>query len=291
MVEDQELTAPRHVRDDALADEGVDEGAVLPVHACVGRERHPTAVEDVAVDLVIPGGGRRARRRRLEEVVLVPHAGNAPARLRLSAELAYDLHLEPGLLAQLANGSLGGGLSRLQPPAGHDRGERRLVGQVEDEQLVGARQRLLARDVDDDSRPSVQRACFALYARFFAWYSSSASGESTSPSVGCPGSSSSRGRDAEALPQHRAERLHLHLAEAGQLRDPLAQVGPVGGLAPDALGVAAVLLDHHGGEILHAPRHVAGEAVDRRLLAEDLLQPRRDRSPRSGRDRASPAAA
>ena len=30
----------------------------------------------------------------------------------------------------------------------------------------------------------------ALYARFFAWYSASASGESTSPSVGCVGATS-----------------------------------------------------------------------------------------------------
>jgi hypothetical protein len=30
----------------------------------------------------------------------------------------------------------------------------------------------------------------ALYARFFSWYSASASGESTSPSVGCVGATS-----------------------------------------------------------------------------------------------------
>jgi hypothetical protein len=39
-------------------------------------------------------------------------------------------------------------------------------------------------DVDQDAA-----RCFALYARFQPWYSTSFSGESTTPSVGCSGSS------------------------------------------------------------------------------------------------------
>src|SRR5947208_9791459 len=52
------------------------------------------------------------------------------------------------------------------------------------------------------------------------------------------------GRDAEALPEHGAECLDLHVAEAGETRDPLAQVGAVGRLAPDPARVAAVVLGH-----------------------------------------------
>ena len=50
-------------------------------------------------------------------------------------------------------------------------------------------------------RPAQTRARIAaLWARLPAWYSASASGESTSPSVGCPGTSGS----ASATPKRRA---------------------------------------------------------------------------------------
>ena len=79
-----------------------------------------------------------------------------------------------------------------------------------------------------------------------------------------------RHRVAVAPREHRRERLHLHLAEARQRLDPPLQVGGVRGVAPDAACVAAVLLGDDGAQLLHALGHVAREAMDRRLLAEDL---------------------
>ena len=58
-----------------------------------------------------------------------------------------------------------------------------------------------------------------------------------------------RDRDAEALREHGAERLDLHLAEAGQRADALAQVVAVGRLRPDARRVAAVVLGDGRGEL------------------------------------------
>ena len=78
--------------------------------------------------------------------------------------------------------------------------------------------------------------------------------------------------DAEPLREHRAERLDLHLAEAGELADPGGEVLRVGRLGPEPLRLPAVALLDEGGELLHALRHVPGEAVDRRLLAKGRLE-------------------
>src|SRR5204863_9441771 len=71
-------------------------------------------------------------------------------------------------------------------------------------------------------------------------------------------------------------------AEAGERRDPAAEVGSVGGLGPDACGVTAVVALDDLAELLHSARHRAREAVQRRLAAEDLFQlvgrQRRDRA-------------
>jgi len=135
--------------DGPLAYERVDEGAVLTVHLGVRRELHPPAPEHVVLDLVVPLGRRGARRGGLEEVVLA-RAEHAPPRRLPDPELPHDLDVEAGLLEQHADGRFSRRLVRLERPARDDRGERRLVGEVEDEQLVGARQRLLPSDVDDD---------------------------------------------------------------------------------------------------------------------------------------------
>ena len=74
--------------------------------------------------------------------------------------------------------------------------------------------------------------------------------------------------DAVLLREHGCERLHLHLAEARQRRDPLPQVVAVAGLGPESRRVAAVLLGDESGELLHARGHRAGKTVDGRLLAE-----------------------
>ena len=78
----------------------------------------------------------------------------------------------PGLLARLAHRRILDGLAFVDAAARHDGCELGLVGNVEDEELVGARLRVLTRDVDDDVRPSGQLRCariFALWARLAAW--------------------------------------------------------------------------------------------------------------------------
>src|SRR4051812_5254884 len=77
---------------------------------------------------------------------------------------------------------------------------------------------------------------------------------------------------AEALGQHGAQRLDLHLAEAGQRGQPPAQVVAVGRLGPHARRVAAVLVADVHRQRLDTLGHRAGEAVDRRLLAQDGLE-------------------
>jgi hypothetical protein len=93
--------------------------------------------------------------------------------------------------------------------------------------------------------------------------------ESTSPSVGCQGTRSSAADDAEALVEHRAERLDLHLTEAGQRLEVRAELrSPSAASRPDAARVAAVLVADVHCELVHARRHRSREAMDRGLLAE-----------------------
>jgi hypothetical protein len=53
------------------------------------------------------------------------------------------------------------------------------------------------------------------------------------------------------------------------------KVGTVLRLGPDARGVACIVLDERRAQVLRSPRHVAWESVERRLLAEDLVEPSR----------------
>jgi hypothetical protein len=94
----------------------------------------------------------------VKKVVLVPEPRHAPARLLDHAELARHANLEARLLEQLTHGCVLDRLARLEAAAGYDARKLRFVAKVEDQQLVGARLGLLPGDVDDDSRPSVQRA-------------------------------------------------------------------------------------------------------------------------------------
>ena len=91
-----------------------------------------------------------------------------------------------------------------------------------------------------------------LWMRFAAWYSASASAESTSPSVGCQGAEVLRGDDAEALGQHRTQRLDLHLAEPRERLEVRAQLGAVGGIGPHASGVAVVGVAEVRREVVHS---------------------------------------
>jgi Phosphotransferase enzyme family len=77
--------------------------------------------------------------------------------------------------------------------------------------------------------------------------------------------------DVEALREHRAQRCHLHLAEARQGGEATPEIGAVRCFRPDALRAPAVLVHDDRCELLHALRHVPGEAVHGRLLAEDTI--------------------
>jgi hypothetical protein len=92
--------------------------------------------------MVLPGLGRRLRRRGLHVV-----------RAFDLADPANEDGVEPGLLFDLAHGGLLDGLALLDAPAGNDCRELR---KVEDQELVGARLRVLARDVDGNRRAGSQ---------------------------------------------------------------------------------------------------------------------------------------
>jgi hypothetical protein len=64
--------------------------------------------------------------------------------------------VEPGLLFGFSHRGLLDGLALLDPAARHDGGEIRMLGKVEDEELVGTRDGVLARDVDGDWRARSQ---------------------------------------------------------------------------------------------------------------------------------------
>src|SRR5207249_7344884 len=78
--------------------------------------------------------------------------------------------------------------------------------------------------------------------------------------------------DPETLREYGGERPELHVTEPGQRGDATSQIGAVGRLRPESLGVPAVLLLHHGRQVLHALRHRAWEAMNRGLFPEDPLQ-------------------
>jgi hypothetical protein len=108
------------------------------------------------------------------------------------------------------------------------------------------------------------------------------------PSVWVPRDEAACGLEAEAQVEHRPERLDLHLAEPGKPREVGAQLVAVGGIGPDAGGVAVVAVADVHGEVMHASRHVAGEAVDGGPDAEDRLEV--GRRQRGGVDRAQALA-
>ncbi len=81
--------------------------------------------------------------------------------------------------------------------------------------------------------------------------------------------------DAEMERQHRAEARDLHRAEARERADALAEVRGIRGFGPDPLRLAVVLVGDDRAQLLHSSRHRAREPVDRRTLAEGVLELRR----------------
>jgi hypothetical protein len=72
------------------------------------------------------------------------------------ADHAYELDFDPRLLHDLADRGVLDGLALLKPSARDDCAELGIAWEVEDEQLVGPRLRVLARDVRRDWRPRPQ---------------------------------------------------------------------------------------------------------------------------------------
>ncbi len=145
-----------HVGNDAFANERVDEGTAQAPELGVRVDRRPTADDDVpglavlAGDLVLPGVGQSFGRGGLDEVV------GLSIRILDLPEHTENFDGQAGLFSSFPHGRLFDGLALLDPSAGEDRRVLRLAGHVEHEQLVGARQRVLARYVDGDGRAEPQ---------------------------------------------------------------------------------------------------------------------------------------
>ena len=97
-------------------------------------------------------------------------------------------------------------------PGSYRAADRRILAQAND---PGSRPGSFRVRTPRSSQPSVAARSSAFVARLPAWYEARASGESTSPSVGCFGMTASRpGQvDAEPLAEDRDERRGLHLAD------------------------------------------------------------------------------
>ncbi len=151
VVEDEQLVdtvaLARHVPDNPLADEGMDEVAALAPELEVGADRHPAAENRPVVTHVLPSLREKPGRLDLDIVAL---------RVLCHADLANELDVDSRLLHHLADRGLSDGLTRLDPAARHDRAVLRHPGDVEDEQLVETRLRVLARYVGGDRRAGSQ---------------------------------------------------------------------------------------------------------------------------------------
>ena len=89
VIEDEQLAAARHVRDDALADEGVDEVAALSPDLGVRAHGNPAAQNRPVFTDVLPRSPAAACRLELDVVA---------DRVLADADNADELDLDPGLL-------------------------------------------------------------------------------------------------------------------------------------------------------------------------------------------------
>jgi hypothetical protein len=80
------------------------------------------------------------------------------------AERPDETDVDAGLLLDLPDSRLLDLLPRLDAAAGNDCAELRLLRKVEDEELVEARDGVLARDVDGDGRAGSQLDCARILA-------------------------------------------------------------------------------------------------------------------------------
>jgi hypothetical protein len=162
-VEHEKVGAPSHEGDDAFAQERIQKRApVAAVNRHAREDGHPAAAHKTALDLVLldevlPLVLGRLRGHRLNEMAFVAEIRISATRLPENTELPHELHVEPRLFEELALHGVLDGLAGLDAAARHDSGVVGLVDGIEDEQLVGPGDRMLAGDVNDDSRADRQR--------------------------------------------------------------------------------------------------------------------------------------
>ena len=82
------------------------------------------------------------------------------------------------------------------------------------------------------------------------------------------------GRTPSRFDEHGSERAHLHVSEAWEVMESPFEVGAIASLGPHSGGVAPVVLADHRAELLRPLGHVPREAMERRPLAEDRVEPR-----------------
>ena len=185
VLEHEELASACDVPDGPFADERRDEVAAQAPNLGVRTDGNPAAMDGTVLADVLPGLGQQPRGLELDVVA---------DRGLPDADDADELCLDSGLFHDLPDRRLLDCLALFDSSPWNDRAVLGRAGEVEDEQLVESGLRVLARDVRGDWRPGSQLACariLALCSRFFAWYQSSFSRESTSPSVGWDGVSPS----------------------------------------------------------------------------------------------------
>jgi hypothetical protein len=162
VIEDEELPSACDIADDTLADQGSQEVSAAPPDLSIGPDREPVTADARSGLFAAPGDvmppfvGERLEQLRLNEVAAVHMAWLALPRMLCDPEHAHDLGLEASLFADLTHGRFLDRLSVVDPAAGNDGRELRPGGNVEDEELVGAGDRVFASDVDDDVRPGDQ---------------------------------------------------------------------------------------------------------------------------------------
>ena len=144
--------------------------AAVPPDLGVRLHREPVAANQgpgflpVTGDVVLPFVGQALDRRRLHEVAVVDMVRFAQSGVLGHSERAQNSDVDPGFLSRFAHRGVLDRLAPVDAAAWHNGGELGLVGNVEDEELVGAGLRVLTGDVDDDVGPNGQLCCARIFA-------------------------------------------------------------------------------------------------------------------------------